>query len=158
MQENINIQNKKARFKYITKKKYVAGLVLTGLQIKSIRHKNVNIDNAYCNFDSNELFLYNINFENSQFSKKNNSIKLLLNKNELLKIKKESDNPGLTIVPLSLFVNQSGFAKIQTFTISKIQMFMKPSNKGRYNCSMASPCTEFRGEQLWVLLIWDDFH
>ena len=113
MQENINIQNKKARFKYITKKKYVAGLVLTGLQIKSIRHKNVNIDNAYCNFDSNELFLYNINFENSQFSKKNNSIKLLLNKNELLKIKKESDNPGLTIVPLSLFVNQSGFAKIQ---------------------------------------------
>ena len=113
MQENINIQNKKARFKYITKKKYVAGLVLTGLQIKSIRHKNVNIDNAYCNFDSNELFLYNINFENSQFSKKNNSIKLLLNKNELLKIKKESDNPGLTIVPLNLFVNQSGFAKIQ---------------------------------------------
>ena len=113
MQENINIQNKKARFKYITKKKYVAGLVLTGLQIKSIRHKNVNIDNAYCNFDSNELFLYNVNFENSQFSKKNNSIKLLLNKNELLKIKKESDNPGLTIVPLNLFVNQSGFAKIQ---------------------------------------------
>ena len=113
MQENINIQNKKARFKYITKKKYVAGLVLTGLQIKSIRHKNVNIDNAYCNFDSNELFLYNINFENSQFSKKNNSIKLLLNKNELLKIKKDSDNPGLTIVPLNLFVNQSGYAKIQ---------------------------------------------
>ena len=113
MQENINIQNKKARFKYITKKKYVAGLVLTGLQIKSIRHKNVNIDNAYCNFDSNELFLYNINFENSQFSKKNNSIKLLLNKNELVKIKKDSDNPGLTIVPLNLFVNQSGFAKIQ---------------------------------------------
>ncbi len=113
MQENINIQNKKARFKYITKKKYVAGLVLTGLQIKSIRHKNVNIDNAYCNFDSNELFLYNINFENSQFSKKNNSIKLLLNKNELLKIKKDSDNPGLTIVPLNLFINKSGFAKIQ---------------------------------------------
>tara|TARA_B100000963_G_scaffold293498_1_gene263917 strand:- start:106 stop:543 length:438 start_codon:yes stop_codon:yes gene_type:complete len=113
VQENINIQNKKARFKYITKKKYVAGLVLTGLQIKSIRHKNVNIDNAYCNFDSNELFLHNINFENSQFSKKNNSIKLLLNKNELLKIKKDSDNPGLTIVPLNLFVNQSGYAKIQ---------------------------------------------
>tara|TARA_B100000925_G_C21950157_1_gene448602 strand:+ start:23 stop:460 length:438 start_codon:yes stop_codon:yes gene_type:complete len=113
VQENINIQNKKARFKYITKKKYVAGLVLTGLQIKSIRHKNVNIDNAYCNFDSNELFLYNINFENSQFSKKNNSIKLLLNKNELLKIKKDSDNPGLTIVPLNLFINKSGFAKIQ---------------------------------------------
>ena len=113
MQENINIQNKKARFKYFTQKKYVAGLVLTGLQIKSIRSKNVNIDNAYCNFDSNELFIYNVNFANTHFSKKNNTVKLLLNKKELLKIKKESDAAGITIVPLKIFINQSGFAKIQ---------------------------------------------
>ncbi len=113
MQENINIQNKKAKFKYFTQKKYVAGLVLTGLQIKSIRSKNVNIDNAYCNFDSNELFVYNVNFANTHFSKKNNTVKLLLNKKELLKIKKESDAPGITIVPLKIFINQSGFAKIQ---------------------------------------------
>ena len=113
MQENINIQNKKARFKYFTQKKYVAGLVLTGLQIKSIRSKNVNIDNAYCNFDSNELFIYNVNFANTHFSKKNNTVKLLLNKKELLKIKKESNTPGITIVPLKIFINQSGFAKIQ---------------------------------------------
>ena len=113
MQENINIQNKKARFKYFTQKKYVAGLVLTGLQIKSIRSKNVNIDNAYCNFDSNELFIYNVNFANTHFSKKNNTVKLLLNKKELLKLKKESDVPGITIVPLKIFINQSGFAKIQ---------------------------------------------
>ena len=113
MQENINIQNKKARFKYLTQKKYVAGLVLTGLQIKSIRSKNVNIDNSYCNFDSNELFLYNVNFENINVNKKNNTVKLLMNKNELLKIKKESNNPGITIVPLKIFINQSGFAKIQ---------------------------------------------
>jgi SsrA-binding protein len=113
VQENTNIQNKKARFKYFTQKKYVAGLVLTGLQIKSIRSKNVNIDNAYCNFDSNELFIYNVNFANTHFSKKNNIVKLLLNKKELLKIKKESDNPGITIVPLKIFINQSGFAKIQ---------------------------------------------
>ena len=113
MQENINIQNKKARFKYFTHKKYVASLVLTGLQIKSIRSKNVNIDNAYCNFDSNELFIYNVNFANTHFSKKNNTVKLLLNKKELLKIKKESDSPGITIVPLKIFINQSGFAKIQ---------------------------------------------
>ena len=79
MQENINIQNKKARFKYFTQKKYVAGLVLTGLQIKLIRSKNVNIDNSYCNFDSNELFLYNVNFENIHVNKKNSTVKLLLN-------------------------------------------------------------------------------
>ena len=89
------------------------GLVLTGLQIKSIRSKNVNIDNAYCNFDSNELFVYNVNFANTHFSKRNNIVKLLLNKKELLKIKKESDSPGITIVPLKIFINQSGFAKIQ---------------------------------------------
>ena len=113
MQENVNILNKKARFKYFIKKKYIAGLVLTGLQIKSIRSKNVNIDNAYCNFDFSELFVYNINFENIRFAKKNNIVKLLMNKKELLKIKKESDSPGITIVPLKIFINQSGFAKIQ---------------------------------------------
>ena len=52
MQENINIQNKKAKFKYFIEKKYIAGLVLTGLQIKSIRYKKANIDNSYCTFDS----------------------------------------------------------------------------------------------------------
>ena len=113
MQDNINIENKKARFKYFSQKKYIAGLVLTGLQIKSIRSKNVNIDNGYCNFYSNELFLYNINFENTQFSKNKNTIKLLMNKKELMKIKKESDNQGVTIVPLKIFINQNGFAKIQ---------------------------------------------
>ena len=113
MQENINIQNKKARFKYFSQKKYIAGMVLTGLQIKSIRSKSVNIDNAYCNFDSNELFLFNINFENSQFDKKNNTVKLLMNKKELQKIKKECNNPGITIVPLKIFISKNGFAKIQ---------------------------------------------
>tara|TARA_Y100001970_G_scaffold84026_1_gene106104 strand:- start:2098 stop:2535 length:438 start_codon:yes stop_codon:yes gene_type:complete len=113
VQENVNIQNKKARFKYFSQKKYIAGMVLTGLQIKSIRSKSVNIDNAYCNFDSNELFLFNINFENSQFDKKNNTVKLLMNKKELQKIKKECNNPGITIVPLKIFISKNGFAKIQ---------------------------------------------
>ncbi len=113
MQENINIQNKKASFKYHVQKKYVAGMVLTGLQIKSIRSKKVNIDYAYCSFDLNELFLYNINFENAISNNKNNTLKLLLNKRELNKIKKESMAPGLTIIPLKIFLSQNGFAKIQ---------------------------------------------
>ena len=61
-------------------------MVLTGLQIKSIRSKKVNIDYAYCSFDSNELFLHNVNFENSISNSKNDTIKLLLNKRELNKI------------------------------------------------------------------------
>ena len=110
MQENINIQNKKAKFKYFIEKKYIAGLVLTGLQIKSIRYKKANIDNSYCTFDSDELFLYNTNFENNL---KSNTIKLLLNKKELIKIKKETNAPGVTIIPLKIFINDNGFAKVQ---------------------------------------------
>ena len=110
MQENINIQNKKAKFKYFIEKKYIAGLVLTGLQIKSIRFKKANIDNSYCTFDSEELFLYNTNFENNL---KSNTIKLLLNKKELIKIKKETNSPGITIIPLKIFINDNGFAKVQ---------------------------------------------
>ncbi len=110
MQENINIQNKKAKFKYFIEKKYIAGLVLTGLQIKSIRYKKANIDNSYCTFDSDELFLYNTNFENNL---KSNTIKLLLNKKELIKIKKETNSPGITIIPLKIFINDNGFAKVQ---------------------------------------------
>ena len=110
MQENINIQNKKAKFKYFIDKKYIAGLVLTGLQIKSIRYKKANIDNSYCTFDSDELFLYNTNFENNL---KSNTIKLLLNKKELIKIKKETNSPGITIIPLKIFINDNGFAKVQ---------------------------------------------
>ena len=113
MQENINIQNKKANFKYHVKKKYVAGMVLTGLQIKSIRSKKVNIDYAYCSFDSTELFLHNVNFENHISNNKNNIVKLLLNKRELNKIEKESMAPGSTIIPLNIFLSQNGFAKIQ---------------------------------------------
>ena len=110
MQENINIKNKKAKFKYFIEKKYIAGLVLTGLQIKSIRYKKANIDNSYCTFDSDELFLYNTNFENNL---KSNTIKLLLNKKELIKIKKETNSPGITIIPLKIFINDNGFAKVQ---------------------------------------------
>jgi SsrA-binding protein len=110
VQENINIQNKKAKFKYFIEKKYIAGLVLTGLQIKSIRYKKANIDNSYCTFDSDELFLYNTNFENNL---KSNTIKLLLNKKELIKIKKETNSPGITIIPLKIFINENGFAKVQ---------------------------------------------
>ena len=88
-------------------------MVLTGLQIKSIRSKKVNIDYAYCSFDKNELFLHNVNFENAISNNKNNKVKLLLNKRELNKIKKESMAPGLTIIPLKIFLSQNGFAKIQ---------------------------------------------
>lgn len=120
MQGKINIVNKKASFKYFLLKKYIAGLVLSGSEIKSIRLKKVNIDRSFCTFLNNELYANNIFIESyvnsSSFEKERKKIKLLLNKNELIKIKKELNNVGITIVPIKLFINDKGFAKLEIFT------------------------------------------
>ncbi len=120
MQGKINIVNKKASFKYFLLKKYIAGLVLSGSEIKSIRLKKANIDRSFCTFFNNELYANNILIESyvnsSSFEKERKKIKLLLNKNELIKIKKELNNVGITIVPVKLFINDKGFAKLEIFS------------------------------------------
>ena len=114
MQGKIIIVNKKASFKYILKKKYVAGLVLTGLQIKTIKAKKIVIENSYCNFINNELYVFNIIFGNLYEEKKSSSkIKLLLNKFELKKIQLETKEVGSTLIPTKIFTNDNGIAKIQ---------------------------------------------
>lgn len=114
MQEKIVIVNKKASFKYILKKKYVAGLVLTGLQIKTIKAKKIVIENSYCNFINNELYVFNIVFGNLYAEKKSSSkIKLLLNKFELKKIQSETNQVGSTVIPTKIFTNDNGIAKIE---------------------------------------------
>tara|TARA_A100001015_G_scaffold308437_1_gene406056 strand:+ start:411 stop:848 length:438 start_codon:yes stop_codon:yes gene_type:complete len=114
VQEKINIVNKKAKFKYFLKKKYVAGLVLTGLQIKTIRANKVIIENSYCNFIDDELFVLNIIFGNAPSEKKSSSkIKLLLNKIELKKIRSEINESGSTLIPSKIFSNDKGIAKIE---------------------------------------------
>ena len=114
MQGKIIIVNKKASFKYILKKKYVAGLVLTGLQIKTIKTKKIVIENSYCNFINNELYVFNIVFGNLYAKKKSSSkIKLLLNKFELKKIQSETNQVGSTLIPTKIFTNDNGIAKIE---------------------------------------------
>ena len=117
MQGKINIVNKKASFKYFLLKKYIAGLVLTGSEIKSIRLKKANIDRSFCTFLNNELYVNNVLIESyvnsSSFDKERKKIKLLLNKNELIKIKKELNNIGITIIATKLFINDKGFAKLE---------------------------------------------
>ena len=114
MQGKIIIVNKKASFKYILKKKYVAGLVLTGLQIKTIKAKKIVIENSYCNFINNELYVFNIVFGNLYAEKKSSSkIKLLLNKVELKKIQSETNQVGSTVIPTKIFTNDNGIAKIE---------------------------------------------
>ena len=118
MQKNINIQNKKARFEYELLEKYTAGIVLTGTEIKSIRNSKASISESFCEFnDLGELFVVNMYIEEymfgTHFNHKPRAVrKLLLNKRELKKLHKEVKNTGLTIVPLKLFINDKGLAKL----------------------------------------------
>ena len=118
MQKWINIQNKRARFEYEILDQFTAGIVLTGTEIKSIRNSKASIAESFCEFnEKGELFAVNMYIEEYAFGTRFNhrprgSRKLLLNKRELQKLHKEVRNTGLTIVPLKLYINEKGFAKL----------------------------------------------
>ena len=119
MQKNINIQNKKARFEYEILDVYTAGIVLTGTEIKSIRDSRASIAESFCEFNvKGELFAINMTVEeyshgNFYNHKPKAERKLLLNKRELKKLAKDVETKGLTIVPLKLFINEKGLAKLE---------------------------------------------
>jgi len=118
MQKTINILNKKARFEYELLEQYTAGIVLTGTEIKSIRLGKAQITESFCEFNENkELFLINSSIEEYSFGTHYNhraksERKLLLNKKELRSLYKSLQNKGLTIIPLRLFINEKGLAKV----------------------------------------------
>jgi SsrA-binding protein len=114
----INVRNKKASYEYELLDKYVAGMVLQGTEIKSIREGKVVLKDGYCTFYKNELHVYNIHISQyKQGTHFNHSIarqrKLLLNKSELTKIKKKISEKGLTLIPTRLFLSNRGFAKLE---------------------------------------------
>jgi len=119
MQKNINIKNKKARFEYDLLDKFTAGIVLAGTEIKSIRQGKASISESFCEFNERgELFVINMQIDEyshaSHFNHKPKAErKLLLQKRELKKLFKEVKASGLTIVPLNLFLNDRGLAKMQ---------------------------------------------
>jgi len=119
MQPKINIKNKKARFEYEILDTYVAGIQLTGTEIKSIRASKARITESFCEFnDKGELFAINMFIEeyingNVYNHKPKSERRLLLNKRELKKLQKEVQNVGLTIIPLKLFLTDKGWAKLQ---------------------------------------------
>lgn len=118
LQKNINIKNKKACFEYELLDKYTAGIVLAGTEIKSIRLGKASITESFCEFnDKGELFIINMQVDEyshaSHFNHRPKAErKLLLNKQELQKLLKEVNTSGSTIVPLNLFINEKGFAKL----------------------------------------------
>lgn len=131
MQKNINIQNKKARFQYEILDKYTAGIVLTGTEIKSIRSSKASITESFCEFnEQGELFVINMTIQEYAFGNYYNhrpkaERKLLLNKKELKKLYKEVQNTGLTIIPLRLFINDKGYAKLSIALAKGKKLFDK---------------------------------
>ena len=118
MKNTVNIKNKKAKFEFELLDKYTAGIVLSGTEIKSIRESRASISESFCEFnEQGELFIINMTIEEYVYGNYYNHApkaerKLLLNKRELKKLEKEVRNVGLTIVPLRLFVNEKGYAKL----------------------------------------------
>ncbi len=118
MNKRVNILNKKAKYEYQLLDQYNAGIVLTGTEIKSIRQNKASISESFCEFNDNqELFIINMFIDEYEFGnhynhKTKSQRKLLLNKKELKKLNKDVRNSGLTIVPLKVFINEKGFAKI----------------------------------------------
>ena len=115
--KEINIRNKKASFEYEFIEEFVAGIQLQGTEIKSIRLGQASIQEGYCAFKQGELFIFNMDispYEQASFSnhEPKRPRKLLLNRKEIDKLKKKKKDVGLTIIPLKLFINKNGFAKL----------------------------------------------
>ena len=116
-QKKIDIRNKRATFDYEILEEWVAGVVLVGTEIKSIRAGKASLVESYCYFDRGELWIRGVNIAEYAWGTCNNHAprrdrKLLLTGRELTKLERASQDRGLTIVGLRLFLNQRGLAKI----------------------------------------------
>jgi SsrA-binding protein len=118
MAQDLYIKNKKAYFEYHVLDEYVAGLKLLGTEIKSIREGKANLNDAFCTFIGEQLYIRNLHIaEYSHGSFYNHEAKrdrvLLLNKKELKKLKTRTEEKGFTIIPLAIFISERGFAKLK---------------------------------------------
>jgi SsrA-binding protein len=115
---DINIRNRQAGFEYEILDKYVAGIVLSGTEIKSIREGKANLQDGYCYLNNGEIFAKGINITPyAQGTHYNHEAtrerKLLLKRSEIKKLEGKVEEKGLTLIPLRLFINQRGFAKLE---------------------------------------------
>jgi SsrA-binding protein len=115
---NVHIENRRAKFDYQFLEKVVAGMVLTGTEIKSIREGKAALVDSYCYFRNGELYIKNLNItpysEGTHYNHEpNRERKLLLSKAEIRRFDKKLKDQGLTIVPVKLFIAESGYAKLE---------------------------------------------
>lgn len=140
MQKSINIKNKRAKFDYELLDKYTAGIVLGGTEIKSLRLGKASLSQSFCEFnEQGELFVINMQIDEYSHGgyynhKPKAARKLLLNRRELKKLHKEVNTSGLTIVPINVFVNDRGLAKMNiTLARGKKQYDKRETIKDRDN-------------------------
>lgn len=128
--KKIDIPNKKAKFEYAFIDTYLAGMVLTGTEIKSIRLGKVNISDAFCFFKEDGLYVKNLNISKYEQGTHYNheplrDRKLLLTKKELKKLASKLTDKGLTIIPTRLYINETGLAKLDIALAKGKKLFDK---------------------------------
>lgn len=114
----MELNNKKAFYEYFFEQRYVAGMVLTGTEIKSLRSGKASFNDSYCLFQNGELFVKSLHISEYAFGTYTNhqpmqERKLLLNKRELKKLEAKSREKGYSIIPLRIFINEKGLAKLE---------------------------------------------
>jgi SsrA-binding protein len=114
----VEIKNKKAEYRYFLLEEFVAGMVLMGSEIKSIRAGKANMSDAYCKIQRGEIFLYNLHispYENAGYVKheERRIRKLLLTKTELRRFDRKLKDAGITVIPTLLFISDKGHAKVK---------------------------------------------
>ncbi len=113
----ITIKNRKASFEYFLLEQYTAGIQLTGTEIKSIRAGKVSLTDSYCDFENGELFVKNMHIAEYAHGTHYNhepkrDRKLLLTRRELRKLASKVKERGFTIIPIQLYINEKGLAKL----------------------------------------------
>jgi len=114
---NINIKNRRATFDYEIVESFTAGIVLTGTEIKSIRQGKAGLTDTYCMIENNEMWVKGMYIAEYSYGSYNNHAthrdrKLLLTRKEINKIGKSQQQPGYSIIPLRLYIDERGFAKL----------------------------------------------
>ena len=114
----MEIINKKALFEYFILDSFNCGIILTGVEVKSIRTRNPNFVDSHCTIENGEIFLHNFNIEQYKFSRfeehdPKRKRKLLLNKWEINRIHSKVKEKGITIIPTKLFTNKNNLIKIE---------------------------------------------
>jgi len=123
MLNKVQIKNRRASFEYFLVEELTTGIVLTGTEIKSLREGKASINDAYCVFKGNELFVLNMHIAEYSYGTYLNhdpkrERKLLLNKRELKKWQGKVKEKGFTIVPVMFYINENGLAKL-TIALAK---------------------------------------